>query len=182
MEFFRGIRKKTGYYVLKRQIRSLSRERVFLNLADVRSIGVLFMKTDNKDFEVVQSFVRSLREDGKDVFAIGYVEAREIPDFYLLRRGFNFFCMHDLNWFYRPEPVFVSDFINREFDLLINLSIDNPFPLDFIYALSKARFKAGMLTDGYGHSDLAIDIKEKKDIEYLIQQLTHYLYIINKKQ
>lgn len=182
MTFLQGIREKTGRYILKQKIRRSSRTKEFINLEDATRIGVIFHQTDYNSFESVQKFLKKLAEDGKQIFAIGFIEKKEIPQEYVLKKGFNFFCLKELNWYYKPEPVFVADFIERDFDLLINLSIDNVFPVDYIFALSNARFKAGKYTEGYEFADLSIDIKKSGDIDYLIMQISHYLSEINKKK
>ncbi|MGF1584132.1 MAG: hypothetical protein ACFCUM_02335 [Bacteroidales bacterium] len=182
MAFLQGIRKKIGYFILKRKLPGLLRKKQFINLADAGTIGIIFHQTDDKSFMAVQDFLKSLASEGKQIAAVGYIESRKIPDFYTLRKGFNFFCIDDLNWFFQPEPAFINDFIEREFDILINLSIENRFPVEYIYALSKAKFKTGKFRNGSTHADLAIDIKDNRDVNYLIQHINHYLRMINKKQ
>ncbi len=182
MTFLKGIRRRTGNFILRRNIRKLSRNKKFINLEDITTIGVVFYLKDSNGFEEINEFLKELTIREKQIFAIGYIEKKTIPDHFLLRKGYNFFCMTDLNWFHRPEPLFISDFIEREFDLLINLSIDQIYPVEYIYALSKARFKTGKFFEGTDHCDLAIDTGQNRDIGYLTEQLTHYLQIINKKQ
>jgi hypothetical protein len=182
VEFLQGIRKKIGYFILNKKIPGLSRKKQFVNLSDAGTIGILFHQTDDESFAAVQDLLKSLASEGKQIAAIGYIDSKKIPDFYLLRKGFNFFCIDDLNWFFQPEPAFINDFIEREFDILINLSIDNRFPVEYIYALSKAKFKTGKYRNGSSHADLAIDIKDNRDVGYLIKHIIHYLRIINKKQ
>ncbi|MFP4365680.1 MAG: DUF6913 domain-containing protein [Bacteroidales bacterium] len=182
MTFLQGIREKTGRYILKKKIRRSSRTKEFINLEDATRIGVIFHQTDYNSFESVQKFLKKLAEDGKQIFAIGFIEKKEIPQEYVLKKGFNFFCLKELNWYFKPEPVFVADFIERDFDLLINLSIDNVFPVDYIFALSNARFKVGKYSAEYEFADLSIDIKKSGDIDYLIMQISHYLSEINVKK
>lgn len=182
MAFLPGIRQKIGSYILKRKIHGLSRKKQFINLADAGTIGIVFHQPDNESFRAIQEFLKKLAAEGKQIAALGYIKGKSVPDFYLLRKGFNFFCDSDLNWFQKPEPGFVGDFINREFDILINLSIDYPFPVEYIYSLSKAKCKVGIYANGTSHSDLVIDVKDNHDVDYLIAQVDHYLRIINKKQ
>lgn len=181
MIFFQGIRKKAGYFILRRKVRELSRNKEFINLAGVSAVGVIFNQTDEKNFEYVQEYVRTMAADGKQVFGIGYVNSKEIPDFYLLRNGFNFFCRKDINWYGIPQPVFVNDFIEREFDLLIDLSIDNIFPVEYIFSLSRAKFKTGHYAIRAQHADLSIDIGSSRDVGYLTKQINHYLGLLKKE-
>ncbi len=153
-----------------------------MNLETAKSIGILFHHTDNDSFRTIQKFLKQFAEQKKQVYAVGYVEAMEIPEFYVLKRGFNFFCLKDLNWYFKPEPDFVLDFADREFDMMINLSLDDYFPVEYLYATSRAKFKISRYIEDQDYSDLYIDIKDNRDIDYLIQQIIHYLNLINKKQ
>ena len=182
MAFLQGIRQKIGSYILEKKVNDLSRNKQFINLADSATIGIVFHQPDNGNFKAIQEFMKMLAAEGKQIAALGYIEGKNVPDFYLLRKGFNFFCDSDLNWFHQPEAGFVDDFVKREFDILINLSIDNSFPVEYIYALSNAKFKVGIYANGISHSDLVIDVKDNHDVDYLIGQITHYLRIINRKQ
>ncbi len=182
MIYIQGIRKKAGFFLFKRKTHVLSRDKKFVNLTDARSVGIIYHQSDSQSFDAVHNFTKKLTNQGKNVFVIGYIESKIIPDNYLLRKGYNFFCLKDLNWFFSPKSDFIDGFIEKDLDLLINLSIDSLFPIEYIYALSKAKFKVGRYTDGSEYADLLIDIKSRRDINYLIQQMNYYLRIINKKQ
>ncbi len=182
MVFLKEIRKRTGRFILGWKVRRRSRNRQFVNLAEIMTVGVIFQATDNKDFESVNEFIKELKAEGKEISVIGYIESEKIPDSYLLRKGYQFFCTKQLNWYYSPKLPFIDDFIEKEFDLLINLSLDNLFPLYYLFALSKARLKAGKHFDSSEYSDLSIDIKNRRDVRYLTEQITHYLKIINQKE
>jgi hypothetical protein len=175
------IRKKAGRYILNHRISKFSRKKEFIGIQAALTIGILFHHIDNDSLRSVHDFIKKLTKEGKQVIAIGYIETKEIPDFYLLKRGFDFFCLKDLNWHYKPEAEFLQDFTDREFDLLINLSMDNFFPVEYIYALSRAKFKAGRYTPDYDYDDMTIDIKDNRDVKFLIQQISHYLGLIKSK-
>lgn len=182
MAFLQELKKKTGLFVLGRRIRKLTRNKAFINLADAGSIGIVLHQVDNDIFEVIQNFIRELINEGKKVKTVGYVDLKTIPDHFLLRKGVSFFCREELNWYSVPEADFIDQFINEEFDLLIDLSLINYFPVEYIFALSRARFKVSRFNEGNSHADLCIDIKSKTDISYLIQQLNHYLRQIKSNQ
>jgi len=129
-------------------------------------------------FEVVHNFVKECRDEGKDVFAVGYVPEKKVPENYLLRKSLHFFCLSDLNWYYKPVVPFVELFINERFDLLIDLSINSSYPVDYIVSLSDAGFRAGKRTDDSEHLDLSIDTGNNSDTNYLLQQIVYYLKIL----
>jgi hypothetical protein len=175
------IRKKAGRFILNHKVSNFTRNKEFINLEVAQTIGILFHHIDNESFRTIQKFIKDLTKEKRQIYAIGYIETMEIPDFYLLKRGIDFFCLKDINWYYKPEQGFLQEFTEREFDLLINLSIDDYFPVEYIYALSKARFKIGKHSDNYDYADLSIDTKDNRDIDYLVQQISYYLQTINKK-
>ena len=95
-----------------------------------------------------------------------------------MRKGINFYCKSDLNWYFKPKNELVDQFINQEFDILFDLSIKNYFTVNYVGSLSKATFKIGKQSES-AYQDLLIDIKENDTVEYLIDQIKHYLNIIN---
>jgi hypothetical protein len=107
-------------------------------------------------------------------------------------------------------------FIKEPYDLLLNLSLNDYFPILYIVTLSSAAFKAGRFTPSDESLDFMIDIEQEKEkmnpanhpetlqeevigvkkiktiddpatktdteiqLQFLIDQLLHYLSIINK--
>jgi len=114
------------------------------------------------------------------VEVLGYVNDKQVPDHYLLRTGFNFFCMKDLNWFQRPVRPFALDFSNRNFDILFDLTLEEKFPLKYLSGLSPAAYKIGIFKETGDH-DLMIELQEEKTVPYLVEQVKHYLSLIHSK-
>jgi hypothetical protein len=109
---------------------------------------------------------------------MGFVDDQEIPDHYLLRKGFQFFCQKDLKWSKVPGVPFVRDFSVKTFDILFDLSLEDHFPVNYILKLSPATYKIGRLVK-HTEYDLMIDIEKEISINYLIEQIRHYLSIIH---
>jgi hypothetical protein len=91
------------------------------------------------------------------------VDTKQLIDHYLYRKGFDFFTRKQLNWFFKPQSENVDAFIKKPFDLLIDLSLDNPFPLKYIITFSEAKFKAGRYSDNCNYLDLMIDITKENE-------------------
>ncbi|MFA7116483.1 MAG: hypothetical protein WC140_04540 [Bacteroidales bacterium] len=50
----------------------------------------------------------------------------------------------DINWYGFPSEDLTKEFINTEFDLLIDFTLDFPsFPIEYLLRASKAKFKIG---------------------------------------
>jgi len=121
-----------------------------------------------------------LKSNNVTVTALGYYPGKTIPDKFLLHSNINFFSNNDLNWYYKPKNTSLNKFINQKIDLFFDLSINNYFPVDFVSLLSNASFKVGMEKKDNVDFDLMINIDKNKTIPYLIEQIKHYLMLINK--
>jgi hypothetical protein len=142
-------------------------------------IGVVFKTDTQGDFEIVKKFLHFLTEQNNKVVALCFVDYKRVPDYYFLRKGFNFFSRSDLNLFFKPKTQFIHDFIEKSFDMLIDLSIDDNFPLFFISSLSKAKFKIGKLQQGHNCFDVMIDTSKDNTVQSLIEQIKHYVPVLS---
>jgi hypothetical protein len=177
---FRKLRSKIGYALLNRKAKLVDRSVHAVHLYSAKKAAVIFQPTDQSSFEMVQKFIKSLKDEGADVTAVGFVREKKMPNIFLLRKGFVFFCYEDLNWYCKPIAPFVESFIKEKFDILIDLSLDRNLPVDYLSYLSKAGFKAGKHFEKGHPFDLTIDISKNNQLSYLIEQLQHYLSLINK--
>jgi hypothetical protein len=94
---------------------------------------------------------------------LGYVDSKKLIDHYLYRKGFDFFCKNDLNWYYKPVSSQTEKFINEPFDILINLSLEYQFPIHYVCSASKASFKTGRYSPTDTSLDFMIDIEKEKE-------------------
>jgi hypothetical protein len=95
--------------------------------------------------------------------------------------GINAITPQTTNWLGFPKKGIAEDFLNTEFDLLLNIALDNNLVLDYLTALSKARFKVGWSPEENNFYDLNINIKGKQDALFLARQQIFYLGQLNKK-
>lgn len=174
------IKEAIGGRVLAKKLARQKRVPFFENFTSVKTVGILFNATENENLELVKRYVRYLKEEGKKVKVIGFFSTKEIPDITYSRVEYDFFSKKDLNWYLKP--ALDEDFINQEFDLLIDLNIHEDFPLYYIAALSKAKFKIGRYSAGNSIYDLMIEVPLDKGIKYLLRNIDHYLLLINKKE
>ena len=182
MELFSNIRHRIGRIVLHKNLKKLQRTKKVYNFISARRIGILFNGTREEHFDQVIEFYKSLRMKGINTHAIGYVEAKDVPDKYLFKKDFHFILKKDVNWYYRPISEEVEKFIQGNFDILIDLNLKEEFPCQFLVGLSNAHFKVGRFTDKEGFYDLMIQIDKGKKIDFFIEQVKHYLELINRPE
>ena len=180
--FFR-LRKKIGEYYLKREQIRLDRKRKLINLRDARRIGILFTLDGISDYEKMETLVRTLQNEQKEIKALGFVRNTNLVSRFLPKLSYDFFSIKDLTWFYKPIHEKVHDLVTREFDILIDLSMYDCFPLRYIAGISKARCRVGRYSEeNTGCFDLLIGSKPSMTIDDYFAQIHHYLTIINKDE
>ncbi len=172
MKFAAGLRSKYAEFVLSRSLKQQHRVVKSCSLDNAKSIGILFNATHSISFEIVKNLVKEISSRDRDVFVLGFVDSKQMIDHYLYRKGFEFFTLNELNWFDKPEGEVVADFIKREFDILINLNLEDSYPIRYILSSSKAHFKVGRQTNTHDFHDLMIEIeKEKAAMKELQEEL-----------
>jgi len=133
------------------------------NINNAKTIGILFNATHQISFDIVKEMVKNIANKENKIEVLGYVDSKNLIDHYLYRKGFDFFTHKQLNWYYKPVDETVHSFIEKKFDILINLSLDEPYPIQYIVALSKAKFKVGKYSQGNEYLDFMIDIEKEKE-------------------
>ena len=93
---------------------------------------------------------------------------------------YDFFYQKDLNWYYKPQNYIIDNFVQKEYDILINLCDSSIIPIKYLVASSMAHFKIGIYEEEYEIYDLMISLKEDKSIDKLMIEIKRYLKLINK--
>jgi hypothetical protein len=161
-----------GEKILRGRARNLASKKAFCNIHDAKHIGIIYNATEYVSFEIIKNLAKDLTHDSKKISVLGYVDSTKLIDNYLYRKGFDFFSKNELNWYFKPMSQVVDQFITEPFDILINLSLEDHFPIRYITTLSLAQFKAGIYSDDDSSLDLMIDIgKERRTMHSLQKEI-----------
>jgi len=110
------------------------------------------------------------------VIALGFYDQKELPPMRFSKLGLDFFTRKDLNWYQKPNAPIVKNFVQREFDILIDLHMVNSIPFRYIVASSKANFKIGkyerLSTPFY---DFMLSVSDETKFPQFLEQVNHYL-------
>ena len=159
----------------------MHRNRQIINMSEASSIGVLYFLPDEPTYRQISAYVKKLQERGKTVKALGYVESKQLTGQFLPKLSYDFLYPTGINWMLKPTTTAARDFMDAEFDILIDLSTEHHLPLLYLTAFSKAKFKTGLQSDERSnYLDLMINLDENGGLDELITQIDHYLSIINK--
>ena len=175
-----SFRNKIGNYLLKRESATVGRNLKMVNLSHAKSIGIIYPLFDVPDYNQVMEFVTQLQKDKKGVKALGFVQEKELVNRFPPKLSYDFFSQSNLNWYGKSMNERVQDFVNKEFDILIDLSMDELMPIQYVVGISRARCKVGRFSeDNARYYDLMIKIQPTTTLREFISQVKHYLTIIN---
>jgi hypothetical protein len=88
----------------------------------------------------------------------------------------NIFNKKAVNWYEIPIDDRVAAYCNKNFDLLICALTSENKPLEYMAYVSKAKYRVGPFAeDKTRFYDLMIQLDGKRDLNYLLQQMTHFL-------
>ena len=151
-----------------------------VNLEVAKRIGILYTLDDVPMYNMVSGFVTQLQQEHKEVKALGYVRNKNLISRFLPKLSYDYFSKKDINLFFIPIHSKVKDFIGKDFDILIDLSLQDNFPLKYISGLSRAFCRVGKYSEeNTDYYDLLFDVNPALSLNDYIKQITHYLTVIN---
>ncbi len=159
------IEKFKNYFRKKSLIKiKLTRKKEFVTIQEAKKIAIVFDATHLVSFDLVKNFNKYLTEKNKEVHAVGYVNSKFLIDHYLYRKGYLFLTNQDLNWYGKPDIKILKSFLENEYDILFDLTLEDCFPLKYVSIITKAKLKAGRYVENNNYLDLMIDINTEKNL------------------
>ena len=163
-------------------MKKLRRDKRVFNLNSAKTAGVIYTAKEESEWLHNKEFIEFLRGMGIKLTVLVYLENKNLKFYYSQLSKVNFFSVEDLNWSQVPKSGFIYKFVEKEYDLLIDLDVEPNFPTSCITALSRAHFKVGLKNNIHDYYDLMIDLGNFKNQEEYFKQVKHYLSIINNYQ
>ena len=183
MGIFKRIQQFFANNLLKRELGAHPRKVIAqkFRFDQLKTVGILFDASSQEDFELVRRYVVYLREHAKKVKVLGFFDTKKVPQLTYSKLEYDFFSSREINWFGKPVTHIIDNFMNEEYDLLIDLNIHDHFPLKYISALSKARFKVGKYKEqDEAIYDMMIDADNTQTLKYFLRQVDIYIGMLNK--
>jgi hypothetical protein len=181
MQFLENIKIKIGKYLLKSSLEKREPMSAVPNFDSIKEIAILYQADDTKKEAEVNKLAQHLREQGKKVLLMGFVNQKQLPENYKFQISQEYFWKESLSLFLLPQKEKVANFINKPFDLLINLYSEFSLPMVAVSAYSKAKNRIGAhFPESESYNDILIDGQFKNLFE-LGLQMEHYLKIVNSK-
>jgi len=184
MIWFKRPRKYLYQLLLNRKVKEHNYRRKFLYLRSVKKIGILFYWKDINSLTAIDPFIQEMETKNKSVFLLGFIKKQDKKQPLDLPNNVELISNKELNWLTIPQGQKVNRFINQEYDLLLNCYLSENLALQYISALSHAKFRVGIYLENNIHcNDFMIDLKKEKSIPQFFEQVKYYLKKIrNPKQ
>jgi len=177
MSFFRNIQEYLLASELKKELARSARDKKFISFEKSRNIGIIYKVGEEKDQIEFSEFVSRLQNDKKEVKALGIIKYKDIPHYCYPKLSYDYVTRRNINWMRKPTGEKVTDFIQKEFDLLINFDTTHDIALNYIAGFSHAKCKVGLFHE---NNEAIYDLMIDTDINCPFKELAeHYLTYIN---
>lgn len=145
------------------------------NLDLVKKVGVLWQPEQKDAFHYLQNYFNKRQVVLRHLCV--YSENIE------LAAESNALIPKDLNWLGFPKSGKVDNFIEMNFDILLNVAMIQNVTLDYLTLVANAKFKVGGQTEAdiKNYFDMNINIGQNKNALYLAEQQIFYLDRLNNK-
>ncbi|MBK8227892.1 MAG: hypothetical protein IPK70_12060 [Flavobacteriales bacterium] len=171
---------------IRKLLRELPQDRkpIARNIALSRKVAIVYVVEDEAAHNQVRNYVKRLKEELglSNIMALGYSDQKVMPHFLHAKLNFEAICLKDLNWYRIPQGNTVQNFMAEEYEIIIDLTLEDRLPIQYILAKSRARFKVGRWSESNKKiHDMMIDMAGSRSLPQLIQQVHHYLLMVNSK-
>ena len=168
-----GLKSKLANRILNSKLSSVTRDKKVFNLDTAKTAGILWESNQKEPLEKVE---KELQKAGINSVSLCYFQQKNA----VIPEEINGFSKKQTNWSEIPNTALAEDFIRQKFDILIDLTGQKYFPMNYITALSEATFKIGYAGSSTNYFDLNIEFGERPETSQLAEQILYYLKRINK--
>ena len=161
------------------------RQKKFMNYSDIHNVLLLFESSLNEKNPYINSIAKQLEKDGKRVTLCGFLDKKisgqvVLPDSYIIDRS-------KTNFFSEPKKEFIAPLLDKKFDIVLDLTLNETLPLQYVLVYANAPFKVGRKITNCSLLDFMIDLKTNETIDnigssqyfsqisYLLEQIIFYL-------
>ncbi|MBE38041.1 MAG: hypothetical protein CMP50_05315 [Flavobacteriales bacterium] len=173
------IKLKIRHYFLKKELSKVSKKNKLIRLSNAKKIGILFDAKSSKSIQEIKFLLKYFLNRNIEVNILGFVNSSKKDNVHIATIHMNYFNLNDVNIFGLPNSNKTNLFMQKKYDILINLSLTNSFETKYIALLSAAKYKVGICeNNNLFYYDLMFKLKIQS-LNYFIEHLIHYLELID---
>lgn len=169
-------------YIFNKHARKLQNhtniERKFVKYTNAKTILILFESDFMEENIEIHNIIKALKADGKKVMAWGYLEKKQVNTPILI--DFRILNKQNLDLSRKPKEQFINEITNLKFDLLIDLTVNEIIPLQYIALYSNASLKTGLKKNKTPIYDFMIEIDKSRNDTIATQPVLNASYVYNQ--
>lgn len=174
------LRFKFFLFLIKRQTRHYKAISKSVSLGSAQKVGLLTVLDSKEKLSRIIEIKKKLLAQGKKVDALGFVPLKRIPEFYDTQMQVEVISKKELSLTGIPKGSQVKNFIAGDFDLLIDLSMEDCLPLQYIVGITISKIKVGLYRRQMLHIyDFMIKKLDKMSYDDFIKSMFKYLSLLN---
>ena len=186
MKFIDNIKDKLGRRKIHKILKSKNRNIKVTNFDNAKSIAIIYQitTTDYQDF--INQYIDYLRGDigFKKIVSLGYYEGTELPNFVINESfKYKYFTKKELDFSRFGKSKDVLEFLNEDFEIIIDLSRDFIIPIKHVVASSNAGLKIGRHSiENEQFYDFMVEIDKSAPVSHFIKEVNAFLTKVKPKR
>ena len=164
----------------KHRKREVNRNVKSLSFDKMQNIAIVYKLPEDKDeLMLLRKYATLLKEHKKSPFSLVFINEKEVPVDYTAKIDVDYFSLQDLSPLKMAKSQNVINFLDTEYDLLIDCSIDDSPVIENIVRQSMSKLKIGAAHLNHSSSfDIQIMIENDKNLRYLLKNIDHYITLL----
>lgn len=162
----------------KAQKKTLREKRV-VNYHHATSFAFLYNISPKDPGSFFREIYKQLQSEGKSVEAIGYFNGNQLSADLQVPPATQLCQRKDFSWIIKPRSIFLKGFAAKKYDILIDLTNSQSYPMKYLAAISRAKYKVGRQhPDFFKIYDFIMDVDESCPPAKTSEHIFHYLKIL----
>ncbi len=158
----------------------LVRSKHFHSFDTAKTVGLVFKVEKGAVPPEVMSTMKYLTRKNVNCSMIGYCDEKILPEGIVSTSSASIFCKKDLSWYGKPISEEVNRFLQQNYDIVIDFCREvNVYPVQYIVSTVRASMIIGGVQYAHCPYDLIIDAQKVCTLDGYVEQIKHYLSIIN---
>ena len=180
MKLIISIRISIGRFLLKRKLIKLKRIKRLSNLKSAKTFGLVCVYESEYKFKIIEELIAKLRDNKIDVKALVFLPYSKLLEYIPQKLSIDFITPNDLDLAYHPIGQRANEFIDKQFDIFLDLNTSKNFTLEYVTAMSKAYYKVGVYEqNNLQVYDMMLKMTPNEDLKKIIDQSMYYLDMLN---
>ena len=175
-----SLSRKILKYLIRKHQKKIRHNSNGVSYKNAVRIAILSESQSIDTSQYIIDFISDIRKDAKEISTLEYlnnsiklsVKSWKQTQFYLHKKNLNFLNLP------KKEPL--KEFLEKDFDIIINLCITNNIYLHYMSAITNSKLKIGPYDPEFESCyDFMIHIDKETDINSFVSSVDTYLKMIN---